>query len=163
MAMLFMLSACGFEPMYGAQSAGGQVIASATPDIEIANIPDREGQYLRNILIDKLYSRGRPANAAYELKFSPLAKEIVNIGIEKNATATRAQMQISTQMQLVEKGTGRVLLQRDLKTIGAYNLLDNQLATMVSQKNITESIIQELSDNALTEIDLYFRRKAQAG
>ena len=155
MAILLFLSACGFEPMH---AAGTSVMPSA--GIEITNIPDRDGQYLRNQLIDRLNIGGRPANAPYQLKFSVLSKTIVNLGIEKTATATRAQMQISTQMQLVEKRTGKVLLKRPLRAIGAYNLLDNQLATLTSQQNTIENLLQEIGDDAVTELSLYFRRKA---
>ncbi|MFH1158436.1 MAG: LPS assembly lipoprotein LptE [Pseudomonadota bacterium] len=148
-------SGCGFEPMH---AAGTSVMPDA--GIEISNIPDRDGQYLRNQLIDRLDAAGRPADAPYQLRFSTLSKTVVNLGIEKTATATRAQMQIATQMQLVERRTGKVLLQRPLRATGAYNLLDNQLATLTSQQNTTENLLQEISDDAVTELSLYFRRKA---
>lgn len=151
------LSACGFESMYTAQNQG--IAQGLKSSIEVDNIPDRDGQYLRNLLVDRLYTAGRPAEPRYQLKFSPLAKEVVNIGVQKDATATRAQMQIVTKMQLVEKNTGTVLLERNLRTVGAHNLLDNQLATLVSQQNITEGILQELSDDIMTELSLYFRRQ----
>ncbi|MBI3441891.1 MAG: hypothetical protein HY052_08880 [Proteobacteria bacterium] len=154
--MLIMagLSGCGFAPIY----ADKDMPAVARPDIDISNIPDREGQYLRNLLIDRLYTSGRPTAAPYELRFTTLQKDIVNIGIQKDATATRAQMQITTQMQLVEKSTSKVLLQRTLKTADSYNLLDNQLATLVSQQNVTDSILREMGDDVITELNLYFRR-----
>lgn len=161
LCLTISLSACGgFEPMLAAKPDAQMQTGAAMPDIEIGNIPDQEGQYLRNVLIDRLYTDGRPAAALYQLSFSPLLKDIMNLGIQKDATATRAQMQITTQMQLIEKSTGKVVLRRDLKTVGAYNLLDNQLATLVSQRNITESILQEMGDNAVTELNLYFRRKS---
>src|SRR5207249_1795191 len=128
--------------------------------IEISPIPDRDGQYLRNLLIDQLNTTGRPADAPYQLKLSPLTRSTVNMGIEKNAAATRAQVQIASQMQLIEKSTGKVLLQRDLKTSGAYNLLDNQLATLVSQQSTIENLLQELGEDAAEELNLYFRRAA---
>jgi LPS-assembly lipoprotein len=160
--LVFTLVGCGFEPMLAQNTKGAQEIATVTPNIDIPSIPDRDGQYLRNLLMDQLYTAGRPADASYELKFSPLVKEIVKLGVRKDATSTRAQMQIMTRMQLVEKKSGTVLLERSLKTVGAYNLLDNQLATMVSQQNITESILQEMKDDAVTELNLYFRRRAAA-
>ncbi|MCE9507316.1 MAG: hypothetical protein K8R48_03230 [Alphaproteobacteria bacterium] len=152
------LSGCGFESLYAQKNQP----APARPEIEISNIPDREGQALRNLLIDRLYTHGRPAEALYRLTFSPLEKNTNNIGIEKNATATISQIQISTKMQLVEKNTGAVLLQRQLKAAGSHNLLDNQLATLVSQQNVTENLIQRLGDDAITELNLYFRRGGEA-
>lgn len=161
--MLLTLSACGFEPMYAAGNAAAKTLSTATPGIEVASIPDREGQHLRNLLIDRLYANGRPADAPYLLQISPLETEIVNMGIQRNAAATRAQMRIIAHLQLIDKSTGKVLLQRTVKADGAYNLLDNQLATLVSQQNVTENVLREISDTAVTELALYFRRQEQAG
>jgi LPS-assembly lipoprotein len=159
-AALLALAACGFEPMYGTDSAESRTVSTALPDIEVASISDRDGQYLRNLLMDRLYQHGRPGEAPYILKFGTLSKNIVDLGIQKDATATRAQIQITAHMDLIDKNTGKAVLQRDLKTVGAYNLLDDQLATLVSQQNITESILQEMRDDAVTQLSLYFRRKA---
>lgn len=162
LSSLIFLAACGLEPMYSKGNTGGQQITAALPNIDIAGIPDRDGQYLRNLLIDQLYAHGRPGDAPYLLTFAPLEKDTVNLGIRKSATATRAQVEISTHMKLVEKATSKVLLSRDLKSIGAYNLLDNQLASIVSQQNITESLLQEMRDSAVRELSLYFRRSGTA-
>ena len=156
------LSNCGFEPLYGTKSPEAQAVAVSLPNIDIASIPNRDGQYLRNLLIDRLYTSGRPDAAPYLLKFSTLQKDVVTLGIQKDATATRAQIQITAHMDLIDKTTNKPVLQRDLKTVGAYNMLDNQLAALVSQQNITESILQEMKDDAVTELTLYFRRKAAA-
>jgi LPS-assembly lipoprotein len=166
-ASLFLLTSCGFEPMHGTHSnapaAEAETVSTAMPDMEVASIPDRDGQYLRNLLMDRLYTRGRPANPPYTLTFSKLVKNIANLGIQKDATATRAQIQISTHMVLIDNNTGKAVLQRDLKTVGAYNLLDDQLSTLMSQQNITDSILQEMRSDAVTELSLYFRRLAASG
>ena len=163
LGLILGVTACGFEPMYGTKSPATQAVDQALPNIDIGNIPDRDGQYLRNLLIDRLYTSGRPDAAPYTLNFSRLNKNIVDIGIQKDATATRAQIQITTHMDLIDKTSGKAVLQRDLKTVGAYNLLDDQLSTLVSQQNITDSILQEMRDDAVTELSLYFRRKATGG
>jgi hypothetical protein len=150
------LSACGFESLYTQKN----LLSVARPDIEIGNIPDQSGQALRNLLIDRLYTHGRPPDALYQLKFSPLEENISNIGIQRDATATISQIQISTRMQLVEKNTGTIVLRRWLRAAGSHNLLDNQLATLMSQQNVTENLIQKLGDDAVMELNLYFRRSA---
>lgn len=154
------LTACEFEPMYAPHNslAPSPTIHAIHASIDISNIPDQEGQYLRNLLMDRIYTNGQPADAPYRLTFTPLIKETVNLGIRSDATATRAQMQITANMQLVDKASNKVLLSRTLKAVGAYNLLDNQLATITSQRHVTESVLQEISNDALTELDLYFRR-----
>jgi LPS-assembly lipoprotein len=166
------LAACGFEPLLAQKQEDGISITAVYPAIEIGNIPDRDGQYLRNLLIDRLDTDGRApgakapefdlavehGGAPYSLVFTPLSRETVNLGIRKDASATRAQMQVTTRMQLIDKNTKKVMFSRNLKAVGAYNLLDNQLATLVSQQNVADNILRELGNDALTELNLYFRR-----
>lgn len=156
MTLVLLLSgaACGFNPLYG----GTENVAAKLPGMDINNIPDREGQYFRNQMIDLLYTRGMPVDAPYTLNFSPIKKDIVNIGILKSATATRAQLQITSQMTLTEKSTGNILLERRLKMADAYNILDSQLATLVSQQSAVDSVLNEMADAAVTELSLYFKR-----
>lgn len=155
------LSACGFTPMYGGKDNVARLASHS--NIEIANIPDREGQYLRNELIDRLYLDGRPAETDYLLSVAPLRIVTTNLGIRKDATATRAIANIDTVMRLVEKRTGAVLLERPVRVTGGYNLLDNQFATLVSRRSVHDDMLGELADHVMTELGLYFRRAQKAG
>ena len=49
--LIITLSACGFKAMYGENNLAGASILVQRPDIEIDNIPNQTGQYLRNALI----------------------------------------------------------------------------------------------------------------
>ena len=150
------LCACGFQPMYGTLAAP----AAVDKPIDIANIPNRDGQYLRNLLIDRLTPRGSAEKPVYRLTVTPLARETVNIGVRRDASATRGQMQISGRMTLTDIESGKTLLERDLKIVGAYDLLDNQLATLVTRQNVIDNILQEMAADVVTQLDLYFRRAA---
>jgi len=157
---LLSLGACGFKPLYGKDSAGAQISAQYR-DIAIANIPDRDGQYLRNMLIDRLYLAGRPADARYDLQVLSLHKDIQNTLIKKDATYTRALMKITATLVLKDRATGEVLLERKLQASGSYNLLDNQFATLISRDNLTENLLRELSDTIVTSLNLYFVRTGE--
>jgi LPS-assembly lipoprotein len=154
------LGACGFQPMHGKNSAGAQ-ISQEYRNIAIANIPDRDGQYLRNMLIDRLYLAGRPADARYDLQILGLNKEITNALIRKDATYTRALMKITANLKLVDRETGKAVLERKLQASGSYNLLDNQFATLISRDNLTENLLRELSDTVVTSLNLHFTRTAE--
>lgn len=157
--LVLSLAACGFQPLHG-QGSEGTNPAARYAEIYIDNIPDKDGQYLRNQLIDRLYTQGRPQNARYTLKMSPLQKDIVDIGIRKDATSTRGRMEIKSTLQLIDNASGQVVLQRDMHSVGAYNQLDNQFATLISRENLTENILKEMSNNILTQINLFLREPA---
>ncbi len=160
--VLLTLSSCGFRPMYGDSGAGQAVTQGNKSLVEIANIPDRDGQQLRNLLIDRLYLKGRPADAPYILTIAPLKTETTHLGIRKDATSTRAMTQIYSTMVLRDRATNRVLLTRDIRSVGSYNELDNQFATLVSSQSLAGHMLEELSDDVVTEINLYFSRQGTA-
>ncbi len=160
--LLLTLSSCGFRPMYGDEGAAEAVTQSNKSLVEIANIPDRDGQQLRNLLIDRLYLKGRPADAPYILTIAPLQTHTTHLGIRKDATSTRAMTEISSVMTLKDRASNRVLLTRDIRSVGSYNELDNQFATLVSSQSLTGHMLEELSDDVVTEINLYFSRQGTA-
>lgn len=148
------LAACGFRPLYGTDGVESRV-AQQMADIEIANIPDRDGQYLRNILIDRLHLQGRPADARYLVSFTPVRKDVIDFAVQKDATYTRARVELYTTMTLTDRRTGETVLTRDLRAAGSYNQLDNQFATFVSKESMTDHLLAELGDSAVTALGLY--------
>lgn len=159
------LSSCGFEPMYAApDSATQKSIQASYADIEIANIPDREGQYLRNALIDRLYVSGRPADARYVLEVEPLKRSLTSQAVQKDSTYTRSLMEYSTTMRLRDRKTDyAVVLERKQRALGSYNLLDNQFATISSRDSLNDHLLDELADSIQTALALHFKAAAQDG
>ncbi len=162
LATLAPLSACGFQPMYGTHSAApglhGDTPEGAFGEIAIANIPDREGVYLRNALIDRFYSGGYPSAPRYDLKFGELGETLTNLDITTSSEATRAQLQQFTVMTLVDRATGEALLTRNLRTVTSYNILESEFATRVSQQAARESGLDDLARQAELQISLFLNR-----
>ncbi|MCK6418959.1 MAG: LPS assembly lipoprotein LptE [Alphaproteobacteria bacterium] len=126
--------------------------------VEIGNIPDREGQYLRNLLIDRFYRQGRPADAQYVLQVSDLSESKTELDITKTADATRAQLRISLQMRLIDKAQQTVVLERPLHAITSYNILPSEFATRVTEQNARESALNELARQIEQRLSLYFTK-----
>lgn len=152
---ILALAACGFQPLYGTQSA--KTVTAQFDRIKIANIPDREGQILRNLLIDRLYQNGVPTDPAYTLSFDPVKERITDLDITKSADATRAQLRLDTTMKLSDQA-GTVLLERPLMAITSYNKLQSHFTTRVSENAARESALGELARKAETQLALYFER-----
>lgn len=152
---LLLLTGCGFQPLY----AGAAAPQTAYPTVAIGLIPDREGQYLRNRLIDALSAGGESRAARLGLAFTPLEIASTELGIQKDATVTRTGLEISTRMTLTDQSTGQVLLTRDVRALGGYDVLDQQYATLVTRQHVKERTLDELARNVMAELDLYFRRR----
>ncbi len=151
---LLLISACGFEPIYSSNPSTSAKLA----DIEISNIPDYEGQYLRNALIDRFYPNARPINARYILNVSPVQESTTNLDITKNANTTRTQLKLSTRINLIDQQSGEAILTRHLKAISSYNVLTSEFATRVSAKNMRENTLDDLARQIEIQIGLYLKR-----
>ncbi len=155
------LPACGFQPLYVDQNASGVSKSNIVPfsEISIANIPDREGQYLRNQLVDMIYMDGYPQNPQFNLTIRQLNEQITRLGIQKDATATRAQMRLTAEMQLNDLTDGTILLTRNLIATNSFNILDSQYTTNVSTDYARNRALDELARQVTTQLSLYFQRQ----
>ena len=66
-----LLAACGdggFRPLYGSQSLGGSSVSEKLAQVDIAPIPGRVGQRIRNELIFETTGGGNPQQAVYRLE-----------------------------------------------------------------------------------------------
>ena len=155
---LFVLAACGFQPVYGVN----KYTATGTEDylarIDIANIPDREGQYLRNALIDRFYRDGRPADPLYRLSVRPVHETLVDLDITKSSDATRGQLRLDTGMSLTDARTGEILLERNLRSVTSYNILGSEFATRVSEDNARTNALDDIARQIELQLNLYFKR-----
>lgn len=157
---VLILTACGFQPVYG---TGGGVRSSAVENhlaqVEIGSIPDRDGQYLRNALIDRFYRSGRPAQTRYDLSFTPITESKIDLDITKSADSTRGQLKLGTVMTLTARDTGEATLKRTLQATTSYNIIASEFATRVTEANARDNALDDLARQAELQLNLYFRRK----
>ncbi|MBI4031649.1 MAG: hypothetical protein HY370_08215 [Proteobacteria bacterium] len=150
-----MLAGCGFSPLYGSRGD-----AAAVPrhfdSVSVGNIPNREGQYLRNALIDRLYSSGRPVAPRYELHVSPVRETLTDLDITKSSSATRAQLRLNAEMKLRNSATGEAVLERGLTAITSYNILQSRFTTRVSEDDARRAALDDLARQAEQQLALYF-------
>jgi len=154
----FILGACGFSPIYGAKSDQDSVRAY-TRNIAIDIIPDREGQYLRNRLIDRLHDLGESGSPTHTLTLTPIREQRTNLDITRNADATRAQLLLRTNMTLTERATGAVILKRSLSTTTSFNILSSQFTTRVTENDARKNALDDLARQAEQAIILARPRK----
>ncbi len=155
---LITLSACGFTPLYGHAGGGEQgTVPDRFDTVSIGNIPDASGQYLRNALIDRFYSNGRPAEARYRLDFRPIAETTSGLDITKSSTTTRSQIRLTTTMTMTEIATGRTVMTRSLVAINSFDVLQSQYDTRVSEESVRNNALDDLARQVETQLALYFK------
>ncbi len=152
-ALAVYLSACGFTPLYSNQKT-----IESLSSIEIDVIPNQEGQFLRNVLIDRFYNNGMPLTSTYKLTIAPLQERRKDLDVTITSDTTRAQMMLSSRLTLTEISTGKTLLQRPLKSITSYNVLGSEFATRVTEKNARENALDNIARQIEKALVLYLGR-----
>lgn len=150
--------ACGFSPMHGTAFNGqSTAIQSNLSNVNISNIPDREGQYLRNLLIDRFYRDGRPVAANYQLNITRIKESLIDLDITKTADSTRGQLRLTTAITLIDKQSGEEILNRDLHAITSYNILSSEFSTRISEQSARENALGDLARQIEMQVSLALR------
>lgn len=157
-ATLWMIAGCGFTPVYQSSgSATAHSVQKQLSQIQISNIPDRDGQYLRNALIDRFYKDGRPDSYAYIMAVQPVRERLIDLDITKTDDSTRGQLKLETSFVLRHKRSGEVLMSRKIQSITSYNILGSEFATRVTEQSARDNALNDLARQIETHLALWLK------
>lgn len=153
--LLPLLSGC-YQPLYGTKSMAFEPSAgeSALNAIFISTIPDEYGQLLRNLLIDRMYASGRPAQPTHRLDVG-LSSVEEKLGLQKDATTTRARLTIRSTYNLIDTKTNKPVFSAASRSVVSYNILDDHYATLASKENAYRRGMKEMSDLIVARLLLH--------
>ena len=152
------LSACGFTPVYGDLSGIGYGNEDLMAYVQVANIPEREGQMLRNVLLDRINRKGYALDPHYRIEMSSLEESKTDLDITKDSDSTRGQLRLESMMTLRDVVSKEVLMRRGLYAITSYNILASEFSTRVTEQNARENAIIDLANQVEMQLNLYFNR-----
>jgi LPS-assembly lipoprotein len=159
MALAALAAGCGFRPLYATGGEGEPATASQLADVEVGIIPDRDGQVLRNFLIERINPDGRNTAGRYQLAVAIVERQ-QELGIEKDSTARRANMIVVANFELRQAGADLPLTRQRVASITSFNILDDQFATLSAEQDARRRALRQVSDDIRTQLALYFARAA---
>jgi LPS-assembly lipoprotein len=158
LAVSVLLSGCGFRPIYGTHGAeSGSPVAMDLNNIAIDNIPDRDGQILRNFLIDRMYGENRSQKPAYMLHVKIRSVEQEQ-GILANATVTRSLLDMYGDYSLTN-GAGKEVLSGTAHSVAGFDKLDQMYGTVEARKNAHARTLHEIGEQIVNRLSLYFSER----
>jgi len=157
LALLILLSACGFHPVYGSRGTDDAPVAEALNNIAIDNIPDRNGQMLRNNLVDRMYGKNRPDHPLYTLHIKIHNNE-EDLGILANATSTLELMNMYADYTLTDSN-GQQILGGTAHSVASFDRLDQMYGTVAARESAFERTLHEVSEQIVNRLSLYFSEK----
>lgn len=105
LAALCILSGCGdgssgFRPLYGSAALGGAATQEKLATVDIAPIPGRVGQRIRNELIFQTTGGGKPAPPQYRLDIA-IRESVVSTMVQINGNAGAQIYNIEASFNLI--------------------------------------------------------------
>ncbi len=155
-ATLVALAACGFQPLYG--KGPQQAAPDQLGNIVVAPIADRLGQITHNYLLDRLNPRGQPADPAYRLEVE-LYESTQNLAIKKDASATRALLNMSANFVLIDIATRYPVYDGRSRATASYNIVESQYATIAAEKNARRRASRIVAEDIAVRVSVCLSRK----
>jgi LPS-assembly lipoprotein len=112
---------CGFQPLYGSTSSGAN-LADVMKSVDIATIPGRPGQRLRNELIYGTTGGGGAAAPVYRLDVA-LRETTRNALVTQQGLATSQIVELDAEYRLVRISDNEIVFKAWSNSQAAYNMV----------------------------------------
>lgn len=161
--LLFLLTACGFEPLYAQKKQdslwyfSGEFDASVSQEmaqIKVQPIEQRFGQQVRNSLLDILTPLGTPKNPKYRLFVQLKQKSVMQQAMRTDITATRERVRYLVTYQLMEGD--REVVKGDSLAYVSYDILANPYSTTTAKKKTEEDAAKIIANDIALRLGAYF-------
>lgn len=155
----FLLSACGFRPLYAVPENGAQVTAELAA-ISIDPITERPGYQVREDLQDLLRAASDGAIAPrYGLDIGVEARRRP-AAIEQDASVTRFNVVLNARYALRRLADGTLLNEGVSRGVAAYNVVDSEFATVVAQEDAEARAARLIAEDIGLQLSLFFDQAA---
>lgn len=136
----------GFKPLYGSLGSGPSVVDKMA-EVDIALIPGRNGQRIRNELIFKTYGGGEAKPARYRLEVA-IKESATTTLVLRDGTSAGQIYQIDARFQLLEIASKKVLLEGQSQSRATSerfaNVYSNVRAGEEAQERAAKTIATDL-------------------
>jgi len=147
--MLLSLAACGFSPMYAPLSAGGPAIGP----VQVSLIQGKSGHVLETELDRILAVEDNGAPAAH-LDIT-LQEQITLLGLRRDESATRAQLQLTANYVLTPaNGDERAAIRGSVVTVVTYDIPTAAFGEISAQDDARERAAETMAERFRAELAL---------
>jgi LPS-assembly lipoprotein len=153
------LAGCGFQPLYGGTTAGGQRLSEAMAGVDIVPIPGRVGQKLRNELIFANTGGGVAPPSRYRLEIA-IKESVVDQLVQITGDATGQVYQLDATFQLIDSGSGKVLLQGKAISRAPYNRFQEIFANVRARYDAENRAARTVSESIKTQVAAFLTNAA---
>jgi LPS-assembly lipoprotein len=152
------LAGCGLQPMYAGGGSG--TVARGLSGIEVATIDGRAGWLVRNALNDKLSASGN-TTPRYRLDVR-LDDKLESFGLLRDDTVGRERRSLRARYQLVDLGSGAVLVDATAGSDAGIDVVSSDYATIAAEQTALENLARDVADRIVTNLAVQLRKGTAA-
>jgi LPS-assembly lipoprotein len=156
LALLALLPACGFRPLYGTDSQG-QSVAGELRAVSVADQRTRAGQLVRNEILATV-----PPNSGgayqYRLDMVPVVTESNTIE-QRDTNTSRLTYRLNVSFALVDIGTGKPVYKGQTFSFVSYDRVESPVANVQALANAEERAAREVGVDIRTRVAAFLASK----
>jgi len=141
--VLLPLAACGFEPVYGTNSAASKMLGQ----FEIQIVKGRNGFEIRDRLIERLGKAGSDAPYALSHKTTITTDDLA---ISEANDVTRYTLEGITNFRVIHKASETVVYENSVTSNTAYSATSGTYPTAIAQRDANVRLSRDLADKIVT-------------
>ena len=153
------LAGCGFQPLYGGTTAGGQRLAEVMSGVDINPIPGRVGQKLRNELIFANTGGGNADKTRYKLDIA-IKESVTDQLVQITGDATGQVYQLEATFKLIDAASGKILMQGKAISRAPYNRFQEIFANVRARYDAENRAARTVSESVKTQVAAYLTNAA---
>ncbi|MDR3523278.1 MAG: LPS assembly lipoprotein LptE [Acetobacteraceae bacterium] len=164
LAMVGLAGGCGFRPLYG-RMGDGTAMPEQLRQVDVALIPDRAGQLLREELQRRLQGESGSGSKSYLLT--------VTYNVSDQGVATEFTTSAQTRVRVIGeahwslisiRGEAHEIASGWAKSNDGANLIDVQyFYSDLQHENVVRRISTDISQKIVTDIAAYFQNMKKSG
>ena len=145
----FLLSACGFTPIYSQKN--NSELSKKLAAIKVTPIHNLMGQKYVSALEDVLDPKNTHTANKYIID-AVLYKYVRPLAIEQDRTVTRYKVVVNVEYTLKDQADGKIISKGRIKGEADYDRVESDYATYVSENDTTDRVIKELAQDTKIKI-----------
>jgi LPS-assembly lipoprotein len=145
----------GFRPMYASSAiVGGADVSQKLAQLEIAPIPGRVGQRLRNEIIYQSTGGGRPAEPVYRLEII-IRESITPTLVQIDGNSSGSVYNLNTSFRLVRLADRSVALTGESNGRAAFQRFDSVFANVRARQDAEDRAAKTIGDELKGRLAAY--------
>jgi len=157
--LVLPLGGC-FQPLYGPSSLGGHGAATQLAEIDVAEIPDRMGHFLRAELQYQLTGGTLPTSPLYQLEVRTRTTSQVAI-VDRATDRADSATQITNADYVLRDRDGKIITYGTVPVTASYDRSSQQFANLRAARDTEERIAKQVAEQIRLRLAAAFAARAQ--